>query len=266
MRRRSVYLCLVLWPCCGTLTAASPSSSWVFPFRVFLPAAAAWQAASRGRPRRRCTEIRIAQVSIRMSSRIGMALRKAPAPSWLTATKRTASRQAACLARSLPSARALPFLPRGADRDPAEPSSASSSARSRQFLLWTTVVKRRCAWCRNSCLDVNSARGSSSLASTRVCGRKRESAFLSAGSGGSAEARSFSPSSGSSHGSTSTSGGLPVVPPTRSKYSAFVLPSHVAVRCCQVVLSGCCQALTHTSHTYDTIKRRPAGLYYTYIL
>ena len=34
-------------------------------------------------------------------------------------------------------------------------------------------------------------------------------------------------------------------------------------RCCQVVLSGCCQALTHTSHTYDTI-RRPAGLYYTY--
>ena len=32
----------------------------------------------------------------------------------------------------------------------------------------------------------------------------------------------------------------------------------------QVVLSGCCQALTHTSHTYDTIKRRPAGLYYTY--
>ena len=32
------------------------------------------------------------------------------------------------------------------------------------------------------------------------------------------EARSFSPSSGSSHGSTSTSGGLPVVPPTRSKY------------------------------------------------
>jgi len=36
-----------------------------------------------------------------------------------------------------------------------------------------------------------------------------------------------------------------------------------AVRCCQVVLSGCCQALTHTSHTYDTIKRRPAGLYYT---
>ena len=38
----------------------------------------------------------------------------------------------------------------------------------------------------------------------------------------------------------------------------------VAVRCCRVVLSGCCQALTHTSHTYDTIKRRPAGLYYTY--
>ena len=37
-----------------------------------------------------------------------------------------------------------------------------------------------------------------------------------------------------------------------------------AVRCCQVVLSGCCQALTHTSHTYDTIKRRPAGLYYAY--
>ena len=31
-----------------------------------------------------------------------------------------------------------------------------------------------------------------------------------------------------------------------------------------MVLSGCCQALTHTSHTYDTIKRRPAGLYYTY--
>mmetsp|Transcript_5958 Transcript_5958/g.17884 ORF Transcript_5958/g.17884 Transcript_5958/m.17884 type:complete len:235 (-) Transcript_5958:152-856(-) len=29
-----------------------------------------------------------------------------------------------------------------------------------------------------------------------------------------------------------------------------------AVRCCQVVLSGCCQALTHTSHTYDTIKRK----------
>ena len=22
--------------------------------------------------------------------------------------------------------------------------------------------------------------------------------------------------------------------------------------------------MTHTSHTYDTIKRRPAGLYYTY--
>jgi len=38
--------------------------------------------------------------------------------------------------------------------------------------------------------------------------------FLSAESGGFAEARSFSPSSGSSHGSTSTSGGLPVVPPT----------------------------------------------------
>ena len=40
----------------------------------------------------------------------------------------------------------------------------------------------------------------------------------------------------------------------------------VAVRCCQVVLSGCCQALTHTSHTYDTIKRRPAGLYCTHTL
>ena len=38
----------------------------------------------------------------------------------------------------------------------------------------------------------------------------------------------------------------------------------VAVRCCQVVLSGCCQALTHTSHTYDMIKRRPAGLCCTY--
>ena len=38
----------------------------------------------------------------------------------------------------------------------------------------------------------------------------------------------------------------------------------VAVRCCQVVLSGCCQALTHTSHTYDIIKRRPAGLCCTY--
>jgi len=37
-----------------------------------------------------------------------------------------------------------------------------------------------------------------------------------------------------------------------------------AVTCCQVVLSGCCQALTHTSHTYDTIKRRPAGLCCTY--
>jgi len=24
---------------------------------------------------------------------------------------------------------------------------------------------------------------------------------------------------------------------------------------CQVALSGCCQALTHISHTYDTIKR-----------
>jgi len=31
-----------------------------------------------------------------------------------------------------------------------------------------------------------------------------------------------------------------------------------------VVLSGCCQALTHTSHTYDMIKRRPAGLCCTY--
>ena len=31
-----------------------------------------------------------------------------------------------------------------------------------------------------------------------------------------------------------------------------------------MVLSGCCQALTHTSHTYDTIKRRPAGLCCTY--
>ena len=50
---------------------------------------------------------------IRMSSRHGEALRKAPAPSWLTATKRAASRQAACLARSLPSARALPLLSRG---------------------------------------------------------------------------------------------------------------------------------------------------------
>ena len=26
-----------------------------------------------------------------------------------------------------------------------------------------------------------------------------------------------------------------------------------------MVLSGSCQALTHTSHTYDTIKRIPAG-------
>ena len=33
-----------------------------------------------------------------------------------------------------------------------------------------------------------------------------------------------------------------------------------------MVLSGCCQALTHTSHTYDTIKRRPAGLYCTHTL
>ena len=35
-----------------------------------------------------------------------------------------------------------------------------------------------------------------------------------------------------------------------------------AVRwCCRGAVT---QALTHTSHTYDTIKRRPAGLYYTY--
>ena len=34
-----------------------------------------------------------------------------------------------------------------------------------------------------------------------------------------------------------------------------------AVRWC---CPGRCQALTHTSHTYDTIKRIPAGLYYTY--
>ena len=40
-----------------------------------------------------------------------------------------------------------------------------------------------------------------------------------------------------------------------------VLSGH---RRCQVVLLGRCQALTLTSHTYDTIKRRPAGLYYTY--
>ena len=59
----------------GTLTAASPNSSWYFLFRVFLPTDTAWQATSRGRPRRRCTEIRTAQVSIRMSSRMGMALR-----------------------------------------------------------------------------------------------------------------------------------------------------------------------------------------------
>ena len=45
-----------------------------------------------------------------------------------------------------------------------------STARS-QFLLWITVVKRRCAWCKYSFLDVNSARGSSSLSGTRVCGR-----------------------------------------------------------------------------------------------
>mmetsp|Transcript_40194 Transcript_40194/g.121576 ORF Transcript_40194/g.121576 Transcript_40194/m.121576 type:complete len:227 (-) Transcript_40194:354-1034(-) len=191
-----------------------------------------------------------------MSSRIGMALRKAPAPSWLTATKRTASRQAACLARSLPLACALPFLPRGADRDPAEPSLASSTARSRQFLLWTTVVKRRCAWCRNSCLDVNSARGSSSLASTRVCGRKRESATLVAGSGGRAEARSFSPSSGSSHGSTSTSGGLPVVPPTRSKYSAFVLSSHSF----HVAVISPCSFLSLSCAARSSSKSEPGAL------
>ena len=64
--------------------------------------------------------------------------------------------------------------------------------------------------------------------SRRSCGgrRSRRAAGRRNASGGRAEARSFSPSSGSSHGSTSTSGGLPVVPPTRSKYSAFVLPSH----------------------------------------
>ena len=48
------------------------------------------------------------------------------------------------------------------------------------------------------------------------------------------------------------------------KAAAAVRRRAGTVRCCQVVLSGCCQALTHTSHTYDTIKRRPAGLYYTY--
>ena len=36
-----------------------------------------------------------------------------------------------------------------------------------------------------------------------------------------------------------------------------------AVRWC---CPGRCQALTHTSHTDDTIKRIPAGLYYTYCL
>ena len=37
-----------------------------------------------------------------------------------------------------------------------------------------------------------------------------------------------------------------------------------AVRCYRVVLSGCCQALTHTPATPKvfTIKRRPAGLFY----
>ena len=40
-----------------------------------------------------------------------------------------------------------------------------------------------------------------------------------------------------------------------SQAAAAVRRWAVAVRCCQVVLSGCCQALTHISHTYDTSKR-----------
>ena len=39
-------------------------------------------------------------------------------------------------------------------------------------------------------------------------------------------------------------------------HSSVLSPGCQAVRCCQVVLLGCCQALTLTSHTYDTIKMR----------
>ena len=120
-----------------------------------------------------------------MSSRMGMALRKAPAPSWLTATKRTASRQASCRSRSLPLAPcALPFLPRGADRDPSEPRSLGAllGGLHGEVAPVPVVDHRPEAPLRLVqelvLLDVNSARGSSSLAGTRVCGRKRESATL----------------------------------------------------------------------------------------
>ena len=46
--------------------------------------------------------------------------------------------------------------------------------------------------------------------------------------------------------------------------ACFFFASVLRIFTLQGAVSGCCQALTHTSHTYDTIKRRPAGLYYTY--
>ena len=69
---------------------------------------------------------RIAQDSIFISSRMGMALRKAPAPGWLTATKRIASRQHLWFSR-LPTL--LPL--EGALRPPLRSASlVSSLARS----------------------------------------------------------------------------------------------------------------------------------------
>ena len=166
IKRLSRNLCLVACFDRGLTIAASPRTSCSWPLGALLPASTAWQATSRGSPRRRWTVTRIAQDSIFISSRMGMALRKAPAPGWLTATKRIASRQHLWLLR-LPTL--LPL--EGALRPPLRSaSSVSSSARASQLEWCTPEVYRRCAWCKNSLVDENWARGSSSAAGVSPCG------------------------------------------------------------------------------------------------
>ena len=96
----------------------------------------------------------------RIPSRMGIAFRKAPAPSWLTATKRIASRQHLWFLH-------LPvFLPlAGLQRPPRwDASVTKASARVSQLRWCTPEVYHRCACCKNSLADENSERGSSSAA------------------------------------------------------------------------------------------------------
>ena len=126
MRRRSVYLCLVLWP---PLLRYVDSSVAELVVGLPIPSLLArrrglaghvegeTQAALHRKTHRPSLHSHIIPHGDGVEEGAGAVLARRHEADRLPPGR--------VLARSLPSARALPFLPRGADRDPAEPSLAT---------------------------------------------------------------------------------------------------------------------------------------------